>query len=59
MLTVDGGWPRAGIIEVVFNVLTLCERAADDFVGVMRRAARRGSAVWDVILRAGVAVVGV
>jgi hypothetical protein len=44
-LLVEGDPPRVGIIDVVFKVFTLCERAIDDFVGVISRAARRGSAV--------------
>jgi hypothetical protein len=57
-LFVDGDFAKAGI-EVVFKFLTLCERAMEDLVGVINRAARRGSAVWEVILRAGVAAAGV
>lgn len=49
---------RDGIKDVDFRVLTLCERAIEDLVGVMRRDARRGSAVWEVIFRAGVAADG-
>jgi hypothetical protein len=30
----------------------------EDLVGVINRAARRGSAVWEVILRAGVGAAG-
>jgi hypothetical protein len=42
----EGDLPvRAGIIEVDFIVLTLCDRAMEDLVGVMSREARRGSAV--------------
>ena len=55
---VEGALPKAGIIEVVFVVLTLCERAIDDFVGVISRAAIRGRAVWDVILRGVAATTG-
>ena len=44
-LFVEGEPPKVGIIDVVFRVFTLCERAIDDFVGVINRAARRGSAV--------------
>ena len=45
LLTVEGDLPSVEIIEVVFEALTLCERAAEALVGVIRRAARRGSAV--------------
>jgi hypothetical protein len=44
-LLVEGDLAKEGIIEVVFSVLTLWERAIEALVGVMSRAARRGSAV--------------
>jgi hypothetical protein len=53
-LLVEGDLAREGIIELVLRFLTLCERAMEDLVGVVSRDARRGSAVWEVILRAGV-----
>jgi hypothetical protein len=44
-LFVEGDPAMVGIIDVVLRVFTLCERAIDDFVGVINRAAKRGSAV--------------
>jgi hypothetical protein len=44
-LFVEGDFPKLGIIDVDFMVLTLCERAIEDLVGVINLAARRGSAV--------------
>lgn len=57
-LLVEGDFIIDGIMELVFVVLTLCERATDAFVGVIKREARRGKAVWEVILRAGVGATG-
>lgn len=54
----DGEFNSDGIMEADFATLTLCERASEAFVGVIKLATIRGSAVCEVILRAGVAMDG-
>jgi len=54
-LAVDGEFRSDGIAEADFATLTLCERASEAFVGVIRLAASRGSAFCEVTLRAGAA----